>query len=125
MANVTEILGQRIRFYRKQKGISQEQLSKLADLHPTYIGQIERGEKNASIETIYKISMGLQIPIIQLLEKIDEYPYSLSESLEERDKKGTTSRSIPLQAYDLISEQNTEDQKNLLNILIYSLKLKR
>ncbi len=46
-------LGLRIRYYRKQRGLSQEKLAELCSLHPTYIGQIERGEKNATIESLY------------------------------------------------------------------------
>lgn len=124
MASITEILGQRIRFFRKRKGISQEQLSKLADLHPTYIGQIERGEKNASIETIYKIAQGLQIPIVQLLEKIEEYPQNAPISLN-MNHVSSSSTNIPLQAYELFSSQPKENQELLYNILIYALDLKK
>ena len=51
MENIKFIIGQRIRNYRIQKNLSQEQLSELANCHPTYIGQLERGEKNASSES--------------------------------------------------------------------------
>lgn len=124
MINITEILGQRIRYYRKQKNISQEQLAKLADLHPTYIGQIERGEKNASIETIYKITQGLQIPFVQLLEKIEEYPQNASISLN-MTHTSSSFTNIPLQAYELFSSQTKENQKILYNILIAALELKQ
>ena len=124
MINITEILGQRIRYYRKQKNISQEQLAKLADLHPTYIGQIERGEKNASIETIYNIAQGLQIPIVQLLEKIEEYPQNAPTSLN-MTHASSSSTNIPLQAYELFSSQSKEHQKRLYNILIYVLEMKQ
>lgn len=69
--SITTEIGQRIRYYRKKKGLSQEKLAELCDFHPTYIGQLERGEKNASIESIYRLSIGLEIPITQLLEDID------------------------------------------------------
>jgi len=119
---VSEILGQRIRFYRKQKKISQEKLSEMSDLHPTYIGQIERGEKNPSIESIYKISQALKIPLAVMLEKIDEYDipsddYSLYYKQESND-------NIPLKIYELISLEPQKNQEYLYNILIYALKLK-
>ena len=44
-------LGLRIRNYRKQKKLSQEQLAEMCGLHPTYIGQVERGEKNLQLIT--------------------------------------------------------------------------
>ena len=55
MSDITKLLGQRIRNYRTEKGWSQEKLAELAGCHPTYIGQIERAEKNATIESIEKI----------------------------------------------------------------------
>ena len=52
MSDIAKILGQRIRNHRTAKGLSQERLAELSGCHPTYIGQIERGEKNATIESI-------------------------------------------------------------------------
>lgn len=49
MSDIAKIIGQRIRNYRTQKGLSQEKLAELAGCHPTYIGQLERGEKNATL----------------------------------------------------------------------------
>lgn len=45
MSAMTKLIGLRIRNYRIQSGLNQEQLAELAGCHPTYIGQIERGEK--------------------------------------------------------------------------------
>lgn len=64
-------LGNRIRYYRKQKYLSQEQLAELCNFHPTYVGQLERGEKNATLESIYKLSQGLGVSLNVLLEDID------------------------------------------------------
>ena len=71
------IIGTRIRLARKKAGFSQEKLAELADVHPTYIGQLERGEKNATLESIYKITSALNIPLEKLFEKIDILSYSL------------------------------------------------
>ena len=70
MSIATE-LGNRIRFYRKQQHLSQEELAELCDFHPTYIGQLERGEKNATLESINKLSRGLGISLNELLKDID------------------------------------------------------
>lgn len=45
MSAMTKLIGLRIRNYRIQSGLNQEQLAELAGCHPTYIGQNERGEK--------------------------------------------------------------------------------
>lgn len=45
MDNLTDIIGSQIRILRKSKNLSQEKLVFKANLHPTYIGQVERGEK--------------------------------------------------------------------------------
>ena len=59
--------GERVRFYRKQKGLSQEQLAFKADLHRTYIGMIERAEKNITLINIEKIAVALNVEIPKLL----------------------------------------------------------
>lgn len=51
MSELTKIIGQRVRNYRTEKGLSQEKLAELSGCHPTYIGQVERGEKNATLDS--------------------------------------------------------------------------
>ncbi len=58
--------GDKVREIRKQKGISQEELSYKADLHRTYIGMIERAEKNLTLTNIEKIAKALNIEIKDL-----------------------------------------------------------
>jgi len=61
--------GQRVREERKKRGISQEQLGTLAGLHRTYIGMIERAEKNITLINIEKIATALGLEIGDLLPK--------------------------------------------------------
>ena len=56
MSEIAKTIGQRVRNYRIDKGLSQEKLAELSGCHPTYIGQVERGEKNATLESIEKIA---------------------------------------------------------------------
>lgn len=63
MEDIKSLLGKRIRDLRKQRGLSQEELGWKAELHFTYIGAVERGEKNCSIITLEKIAKGLEINI--------------------------------------------------------------
>ncbi len=60
---VRKSFGKRVRELRKQKGYSQEELADKAGLHRTYIGSIERGEQNVSIDNIDKIAKALKTPI--------------------------------------------------------------
>lgn len=53
-------LGYRVKELRKDKGISQEQLGEMSGLHRTYIGMIERGEKNITVYNIWLISKALE-----------------------------------------------------------------
>ena len=66
----TEILvafGLRMRAYRQQKGISQEELAEKTDLHRTYIGSAERGERNVSLLNICRIAKALDVPVSRLV----------------------------------------------------------
>jgi transcriptional regulator with XRE-family HTH domain len=58
--------GQNVREERLKKNISQEKLGSAAGVHRTYIGMIERAEKNITLNNIYKISQALQISISDL-----------------------------------------------------------
>ena len=59
--------GGRVREERLKKGLSQEELASKAGVHRTYIGMIERAEKNITLENIEKISKALKVPINDLL----------------------------------------------------------
>lgn len=65
--NILNIFGENVRMYRKQLNISQEELAFKADLHRTYIGMIERAEKNITLVNIEKIAKALGVNISDLL----------------------------------------------------------
>lgn len=104
MSDIRKTLGQRIRSHRTLKGLSQEKLAELSGCHPTYIGQIERGEKNATIESIEKISAALKISLSSLFEKL---------GVEEGEAS-----SIPLRCYEFIAEKTKEEQGQIYRILL-------
>ena len=66
--NVLFLFGERVRDLRKKKDISQEELAHLSGLHRTYIGMIERAEKNITLKNIEKIANGLEVSIIDLFK---------------------------------------------------------
>lgn len=63
-------LGSAIRRLRAELGLSQEVLAELSGLHRTYVGGIERGERNVSLENIVRIAHALKVTPSQLLEGI-------------------------------------------------------
>ncbi len=65
---ISSIIGERIRKFRTEQKLSQEDLAFNSELHPAYIGKVERGEKCPTIETLYKIANGLKIPLHKLLD---------------------------------------------------------
>ena len=101
MSDIARIIGQRIRNYRTQKGLSQEKLAELAGCHPTYIGQLERGEKNATLESVEKIASAMDI--------------SLSELFDKLGKSGGD--NIAAKCYDLVASKNEAEQKQLYKML--------
>ena len=59
--------GQKVRAERQKQGLSQEGLAEKAGVHRTYIGMIERGEKNITLLNIEKIAKALGIPLDRLM----------------------------------------------------------
>lgn len=60
------ILGQRIRQKRKQLGLTQEELAHKADLDRSYVGGVERGERNISFSVLCQISSSLECDVATL-----------------------------------------------------------
>lgn len=64
--NLLVLFGLKIKELRKERGLSQEKLAELANLHRTYIGMIERGEKNIILLNVAKIAKALDMEICNL-----------------------------------------------------------
>jgi len=62
MASLAKLVGERIRQVRKAQKMSQESLGEFAQLQSSYIGSVERGERNVSLETLEKIIKALNMP---------------------------------------------------------------
>lgn len=67
---VRKQIGETIRELRRAAGFSQEKLAEKADLHPVYLGQVERGEKAVSVEAVWKISKALKVDMAKIFEKV-------------------------------------------------------
>lgn len=66
MTKLRNSIGERIRAIRKAKGLTQQQLAELSGLDDAYIGSVERGERNFSVDTLEKITIGLKVSVYQL-----------------------------------------------------------
>ena len=52
---------------RKARGLSQESLAELSGLHRTYVGSVERGERNIALDNLERLAIALQIDVTELL----------------------------------------------------------
>lgn len=68
---ILNLFGENVRKHRRLLNISQEELAHKADLHRTYIGMIERAEKNITLVNIEKIANALEVKIEDLLKHSD------------------------------------------------------
>jgi transcriptional regulator with XRE-family HTH domain len=64
--------GQAVRKLRLAKGLSQEHLAELADIHRTYIGDVERGARNISLVNMTKIATALGVPLSRLIHEMEK-----------------------------------------------------
>jgi transcriptional regulator with XRE-family HTH domain len=60
--------GNRVRVLRMKRGMSQERLAEEADLHRTYVGSIERGERNVALKNILRLSRALSVTPSDLMK---------------------------------------------------------
>ena len=104
MSEIAKNIGNRIRSYRTQLGYSQERLAEISGCHPTYIGQVERGEKNPTLESVEKIASALEI--------------SLSKLFENLGSDDSNERNIPLECYEFLLTKSKTEQEQIFKIIL-------
>ena len=104
MSEIAKHIGNRIRNYRMQLGYSQERLAEISGCHPTYIGQVERGEKNPTLESIEKIASALRV--------------SMSKLFENLDVDDNNERNIPLECYEIMLTKSKAEQEQIYKIIL-------
>jgi len=65
-------LADNLRWHRHRLGLSQERLADICGYHRTYIGAIERAERNITIATLYALAISLNLSVVELLKEPDE-----------------------------------------------------
>jgi transcriptional regulator with XRE-family HTH domain len=71
MAEPLKAFGRNVRKLRMQKGLSQEKLADICGLHRTYVGGIERGERNLGLRNVVCLAKALEVPPSELLRDLD------------------------------------------------------
>ena len=71
--NLQRIFGEIIKKLRIERNLSQESLALEADIDRTYISDIEKGERNISIQVAYKLAFALQISFSELIKEIENH----------------------------------------------------
>jgi transcriptional regulator with XRE-family HTH domain len=66
-SDARKVFAKRLRQLRQVRGLSQEALADLAGLHRTYVGSVERGERNVSIDNMERLARALEVDIAELL----------------------------------------------------------
>lgn len=105
MSEILKLVGSKIRDIRKQNGLSQEQLGEKAGFHFTYIGGLERGERNINLKNLEKISEALGIQIYELFGYAKDVTH-LS------DKDGTLQR-----LFFILMNRDQKEIKMAINVL--------
>ncbi|MBI4517501.1 MAG: helix-turn-helix transcriptional regulator [Deltaproteobacteria bacterium] len=80
-----KLIGQRIKELRKARGLSQEALAEKMDVHPKYLGAVERGEQNPTIDFLEKVATALKVDLPALFN----YPWQKMSEAELKRKLHT------------------------------------
>jgi len=71
-ATARQRVAQNLRAQRLSLQLSQEELASRADLHRTYVGSVERGERNVSVDSLDRLAAALDLDVMQLLLPVGE-----------------------------------------------------
>ncbi len=108
------IIGERIKNERKQKGWTQERLAEKADMHPTYVGKVERGDKSATLDSLEKVASALELKYVELFKDIQPVTGT------DEDKNSVLHKII-----NKLNLLSLEDQKAALELFDFMFKWKK
>jgi len=110
VGGISNVIGARIKAHRNRFNLTQEELAERCGLHHTYIGQLERGEKNATLESIEKVVRGLDISFDTLFEKLTPVV--------------DTEPSVAAKCYELVDSLPLKDQQAVLDMILKMVEYK-
>ena len=91
MNEILGALGERVRRLRKNKGYSQEAFADATGLHRTWMGAVERGERNLSFHNLVLISKALGMTLSELLSGVEKR----AEAIRAKSLESNSDRSVP------------------------------
>ncbi len=71
MASAQKAFGKTVRRLRREAGFSQERFAQAAGIHRTFMGEIERGDTNVSLDTITRIAKSLRMSVSELFQAVE------------------------------------------------------
>ncbi len=80
-----EIIGKRIRQFRREIGFTVEELAKKAGVSQSMISQIERGQTNPSLDTLWKLSYYLEVPVFSFFKNINSSQVYVTKRAEQKE----------------------------------------
>jgi len=101
--HVRKILGERLRALRRHTGLSQEQLGKRAGLSGKFIGEVERGEKSISVDSLFRVTQALGTNLATAV-----YLPTAKQSMPSREVE---------QLYALVVRRRPQKVRTALNVL--------
>ncbi len=104
-AALTQILADNIREYRKVKHLSQEELADACELHRTYIGSVERGERNVTLSTLEVVAKALGVTVVELLTRNPREKVNVSSGVS-RYVEAIRQRGLSI--YDKLESSNSD-----------------
>jgi len=116
-------LGQRIRELRVQRGWSQEGFADVCGVHRTYVGHLERGEKNVSFGTLVRVSGALSVTLAELLAGLEERSGASGKQSEGGKIQKGAGRSARRNVTSLLEELRL--QRDALESAVLALQEKR
>src|SRR5438552_19141335 len=93
MATIQEIVGARVRELRQQRGWTLEQLAEKADKHYTYIGGLERGDRNVTLEVLQAVAAALDVPLKELFN-LEPHPLEVKLNASANDMLSAIQRGF-------------------------------
>lgn len=105
MTNIKQVIGAELRRQRKIRKMSQEELAKVSDVHSSYIGQVERGEKNLTIESLERILQSLNLSFSLFFQEIEQ-------------TRNNDNNNIQNQIYSLIKNVGKEEKEVIYKLML-------
>lgn len=99
---ITKAVAARIKYFRHVRDFSQEDLALRANINPAYFGQVERGLKCPTIDTLYKIARALDVPLPELLRT---------------DALSTSSADNSIRMREILSRVPDEKMEKVLSVI--------